>query len=109
MMSISAARIGAVIRKELTEIRRSRFIVSTMVIIPLIFLIAPTTTLTQNPSAPSAGLDKGMSFLLLYLLVIPVVIPSTIAAYSVVRVAKLFDRERLVTGNKPSSGMTAAQ
>ncbi len=84
-MSISAARIGAVTRKELTEFRRSRFIVSTMGVVPVIFLIVPTATiLSIKASAPSAGLDKGIGFALLYLLLIPVVIPSTIAAYSVV-------------------------
>lgn len=84
-MSISAARTGAVIRKEITEFRRSRFIMSTMGIFPVIFLIAPTAiTLTQKASAPSHALDKVVGFSLLYLLLIPVVIPSTVAAYSVV-------------------------
>jgi ABC-type Na+ efflux pump permease subunit len=84
MMSINAARIGAVIRKELTEFRRSRSIVVTMGIIPVIFLVAPIVNiLTQNPAAPSPALDQGVGFLLLPLLLIPVVIPSTVAAYSV--------------------------
>jgi len=84
MMSISATRIGAVIRKELTEFRRNRAVVSTMGIIPVVFLVAPTAEiLAQNPATPSASLDKGVGFLLLYLLLIPVLIPSTIAAYSV--------------------------
>jgi ABC-type transport system involved in multi-copper enzyme maturation permease subunit len=83
-MSISATRIGAVIRKELTEFRRNRAVVSTMGIIPVVFLVAPTAELlAQNPATPSASLDKGVGFLLLYLLLIPVLIPSTIAAYSV--------------------------
>jgi ABC-type Na+ efflux pump permease subunit len=84
-MSISAARVGAVIRKELTEYRRSRFIMSTMGIIPVIFLAAPTAAILAAPLAalgPSAG--KVIGFLLLYLLLIPVLIPSTIAGYSVI-------------------------
>src|SRR6266545_5578014 len=85
MMSISATRIGAVIRKELTEFRRNRSVVPTMGIIPVVFLVAPTADiLAQNPATPSASLDRGVGFLLLYLLLIPVLIPSTIAAYSVV-------------------------
>ena len=83
-MSISAARISAVIRKELTEFRRSRFIVVTMGIFPAIFLAVPTATiLAHRVSVPSAALDKRIGFSLLYLLLIPVLIPSTIAAYSV--------------------------
>jgi ABC-type Na+ efflux pump permease subunit len=84
-MSISAARVGAVIRKELTEYRRSRFIMSTMGIIPVIFLAAPTAAILAAPLSalgPSAG--KVIGFLLLYLLLIPVLIPSTIAGYSVI-------------------------
>jgi len=60
MTNISAARIGAVIRKEFTEFRRSRFIMVTMVIIPLIFGASPTAViLTLNPGGPSASTDKG--------------------------------------------------
>ena len=41
-MSISATRIGAVIRKELAEFRRNRFILVTATILPIVFLISPT-------------------------------------------------------------------
>ena len=85
MMGISAVRIGAVVRKELTELRRRRSIVATMAILPAIFLITPTVTiLTQGPSSPSASVDQVVGFTILYLLLVPVLIPSTIAAYSVV-------------------------
>src|SRR6266487_3685276 len=61
MMSISATRIGAVIRKELTEFRRNRSVVSTMGIIPVVFLVAPTADiLAQNPATPSASLVLGI-------------------------------------------------
>jgi ABC-2 type transport system permease protein len=84
MMSISAARIGAVIRKELTEFRRSRSIMGTMAILPVIFLIAPTVEIVaQNPSGPSPALNHGVGLALLYLQLIPVLIPATVAAYSV--------------------------
>jgi ABC-type Na+ efflux pump permease subunit len=85
-MSISAARIGAVTRKELIEFRRSRFIIIiTMGVIPVIFLVAPTAAiLSINSTGPSPTLNKAIGFLLLYLLVVPVLIPSTIAAYSVI-------------------------
>jgi ABC-2 type transport system permease protein len=84
-MNISAARVGAVIRKELAEFRRSRFIMVTMGIVPVIFLAAPTTALLAAPlSALGPSADKVVGFLLLYLLLIPVLIPSTIAGYSVI-------------------------
>lgn len=84
-MSISTAHIGAVTRKELTEFRRSRLIMATMGIIPVIFLATPTAAiLALRASTPRAQLDEGVGFLLLYLLLIPVLIPATIAAYSVV-------------------------
>ncbi|HUZ55012.1 MAG TPA: ABC transporter permease subunit [Streptosporangiaceae bacterium] len=85
MTTMSAARTGAVIRKELTEFRRSRFIVSTMAIIPAAFFIAPTAEiLAQHPAGPSASLNQGIGFFLAYLLLIPVLIPATIVGYSVV-------------------------
>jgi len=84
-MSSSATRIGAVVRKELTEFRRSPLIVGTMAVLPVIFLIVPTVTiLSQGPSEGRAALQKIIGFALLYLLLIPAVLPSTIAAYSVV-------------------------
>ena len=84
-MSISAARIGAVVRKELTEFRRSPLIVGTMAILPVIFLVVPTVTiLSQGASEGRAALQKVVGFALLYLLLIPAVLPSTVAAYSVV-------------------------
>jgi ABC-type Na+ efflux pump permease subunit len=84
-MSISTTRIGAVIRKELTEFRRSRFILSTMVIFPVLFLITPTATiLASKAAANSTKLDNQVGLSLMFLLLIPVFIPSTVAAYSVV-------------------------
>jgi ABC-type Na+ efflux pump permease subunit len=84
-MSISAARIGAVVRKELTEFRRSPLIVGTMAVLPVIFLVVPTVTiLSQSASEGRAALQKVVGFALLYLLLIPAVLPSTVAAYSVV-------------------------
>jgi ABC-type transport system involved in multi-copper enzyme maturation permease subunit len=83
-MSISAARIGAVTHKELTEFRRSRLIMATMGIIPLIFLATPTAAiLAIGGSTPPAQVHQAAGFLLLYLLLIPVLIPATIAAYAV--------------------------
>jgi ABC-type transport system involved in multi-copper enzyme maturation permease subunit len=83
-MSISAARIGAVVRKELTEFRRSPFILATMGIFPVIFLVLPTASmLALKASAPSALLDKRIGLSLLYLVLIPAFVPVTVAADSV--------------------------
>jgi len=85
MMRSNATRLGAVIRKELTEFRRNRFIMSTMGLLSVIYLVAPTAEiLAAKASAPSAQLHNRIGLSLLFLLMIPVFLPSTIAAYSVV-------------------------
>ena len=85
MTALSAARTGAVVRRELTDFRRSRFIVATMGIFPLVFLAVPTAAiLARNAAAPSPALHREIGISLLYLLLIPVIIPSVTAAYAVV-------------------------
>jgi ABC-type Na+ efflux pump permease subunit len=85
MMRLNAARIGAVVRKELRDYRRKRAIVVAMVILPLIFLLQPVIAifLVQAPSSRS-DLDTFVVLPLLYLLLIPVFMPATLAAYAVV-------------------------
>ena len=84
-MSGSLARTGAVIRKELADLRRHRFIVVTMAILPLVFLVSPTAAiLTLHASAagglPARRVDDAMFLPLL----IPVFVPSLISAYAVI-------------------------
>ena len=84
-MNASAARTGAVIRRELAEFRRNRFIVITAAILPLIFLISPTASiLTLKASALSTGLDRRVDDALFLPLLIPVFVPALMSAYSVV-------------------------
>jgi ABC-2 type transport system permease protein len=84
-MSDSAARITAVVRKELDEFRRNRFIVATMVVLPFLFLASPTTAiLTSKAAAGSHRLDNQVGLGLLFLTLIPVFVPATVAANSVV-------------------------
>jgi ABC-type Na+ efflux pump permease subunit len=84
-MSFSWARVGAILQKELRDYRRNRFIVLTMSILPLIFIAAPLVQLfTIKVSVTSANLDTRIGISLLYLLIIPVIIPSVLSAYSVV-------------------------
>jgi ABC-type Na+ efflux pump permease subunit len=69
----------------LRELARNRFIVSTMVLLPAIFLVTPLITLFHIPStATGAVVERAVGVTSLLLLVVPVVIPPVIAAYSVV-------------------------
>jgi ABC-type Na+ efflux pump permease subunit len=82
---ISTTRLGAVIRKELTEIRRNKFIIVTASILPLIFLVEPTASiLLIKASATSAVLATRVETALFLPLLVPVLIPSTMSAFSVV-------------------------
>jgi len=84
-MSGSTTRIGAVVRKELTEFRRNRFILATMAIFPVVFLVSPTITiLASKAAADSRQLDEQVGLSLMFLMLIPVFVPATIAASSVV-------------------------
>jgi ABC-2 type transport system permease protein len=84
-MSFSWARVGAILQKELRDYRRNRFVVLTMSILPLIFIAAPMVQIfTIKVSITSAKLDTRIGISLLYMLVIPVIIPSVLSAYSVV-------------------------
>jgi len=81
-MSIDATRVRAVIFKELRDYRRKRSIVVTMAVLPAVFLIQPTLSVFLTP--PSTATDQTYRVPLLLLLLIPVITPSTLAAYSVV-------------------------
>lgn len=85
MMGLDAVHIRAVIRKELRDYRRKRSIVVTMSILPCIFLINPVLTIfLTSASTASSALDKTVSISLIFFLIIPVIMPSALAAYSVV-------------------------
>ncbi len=85
-MSFSWTRVRAILIKELSDYRRNRFvIVVTMTILPLIFIAAPTVQLLTAPAvAASSKLNARIGISLTYMLVIPALVPSTLAAYSVV-------------------------
>jgi ABC-type Na+ efflux pump permease subunit len=85
MMGLDATRFRAVVRKELRDFRRKRSIVVTMCILPMLFLVEPVVTIfLVTPSTTGAALQKSFILPLLYLLLIPTIMPSTLAAYSVV-------------------------
>jgi len=82
---MSGRRDRAVVRKEVREFRRNRFVIVTMAVLPFVFLIAPMVTLFHIPaSASGAEAKNAAGSLSLFLLIIPLVIPPVIAAYSVV-------------------------
>ena len=82
---IDTARTGAVIRKELAEIRRNKFIVVTACILPVIFLIEPTASiLLIKASTTSEMLATRVDTALFLPLLVPVLIPATMSAFSVV-------------------------
>jgi len=85
-MSVSWTRVGAIFHKELRDYRRNRFVVVfTMSLLPLIFIVFPMIQLFTIPaSLASHKLDTRIGISLLYLLLIPAIVPSALSAYSVV-------------------------
>ena len=81
-MNLSTRRVGAILRKELREYRHNRSIVSTMAVLPLIFIIAPLVQVLALPASASRALLNGDP--LAILLGIPALVPATVAAYAVV-------------------------
>jgi ABC-type Na+ efflux pump permease subunit len=85
MKNLDLARVAAVVRKELLDYRRKRAIVVSMLIFPILFLVEPVIVIfVAPPSASPASLDKAVILPLIYMLLIAVVTPSTLAAYSIV-------------------------
>lgn len=82
---MSTKRILAVVRKEVREFRRNRFVIGTMAVLPFVFLITPMVTIFNIPASASGPQVKAaVGTISLLLLIIPIVIPPVIAAYSVV-------------------------
>jgi len=74
-----------VIAKELREYRRNRLLVGSMIVYPVIFTALPIATFfARQPPAPSANLSGHIGLSLLYMLLIPLVVPATISGYAVV-------------------------
>jgi ABC-type transport system involved in multi-copper enzyme maturation permease subunit len=84
-MSFSWTRVGAILHKELRDYRRNRFVIGTMAVTPVLFIIAPMIQLfVANATGDSAYLNTRIGLSLLYMLVIPVSVPAILSAYSVV-------------------------
>jgi ABC-type Na+ efflux pump permease subunit len=84
-VKIDLTRVRAVALKEFREFRRNRFIVVTMVVLPLIFLAVPLLNVFRlSASASISAVHATVGSALLIMLLVPVIVPATIAAYSVV-------------------------
>jgi ABC-type transport system involved in multi-copper enzyme maturation permease subunit len=82
---VNVGRVGAVVRKEVREFRRNRFVVGTMAVTPIIFLVTPLITLFRIPETGSTHeIRAAVGTLSLLMLIIPIVIPPVISSYSVV-------------------------
>ncbi|MCL5048865.1 MAG: ABC transporter permease [Firmicutes bacterium] len=84
-MNFSPTRIKAILRNELRDYRRNRFIVYTMSLLPLIFIAAPIAQLfTLNVAIIGSKFNNRIGVSLLDMLILPAIIPSILAAYSVI-------------------------
>jgi len=78
-------RVRAVIRKELREFRRNRFVIGTMVVLPLLFLILPLGSLLSiEPGSPAGLVRSAVGGQSLTMFLIPLILPTVIAAYAVI-------------------------
>ncbi|HEY6596307.1 MAG TPA: ABC transporter permease subunit [Asanoa sp.] len=81
-MSISSRRVRAIVRKELRDFRRNRNLTVSMAIIPVLFCVQPLVAVFTLD--PAASITLRHQHVLLYMLGIPALVPSFVAAYSVV-------------------------
>jgi ABC-type transport system involved in multi-copper enzyme maturation permease subunit len=99
-MKSSTRRVLAVARKELREYRRQRSVVVATAIFPLIFLIQPLFIVFLVPSVSAGGLEQW--HLLLYMLAIPLLTPTILAASSVAGERQQGSLEPVLTTPVPS-------
>jgi ABC-type Na+ efflux pump permease subunit len=78
-------RVRAVFAKELREFRRNKFVVGTMVVLPLFFIVLPIGNILSLKAGTSAVAIRsvvggaGLTFFL-----VPLILPTVIAGYAVV-------------------------
>jgi ABC-type Na+ efflux pump permease subunit len=84
-MSFSWTRVGAITVKEWRDYRRNRFVIGTMTVLPALFIVLPMVQLfAANATVATARLNQRVGLSLLYMLIIPAFLPSSLSAYSVV-------------------------
>lgn len=78
-------RIRAVIRKEFRDYRRHRFILLTMLILPVAFVAIPVGAMLSLPDdIPSSAARFIAAQFTLIFLIVPVALPTTISAHSII-------------------------
>jgi ABC-type transport system involved in multi-copper enzyme maturation permease subunit len=81
-MRLNRRRVRAIIRKELRDFRRNRNLIAGMAVVPVVFCVQPLVAVFTLD--PAASTELGHEHVLLYMLGIPAVVPSFVAAYAVV-------------------------
>jgi ABC-2 type transport system permease protein len=78
-------RVRAIIRKEFAEYRRNKLIVITMTLLPAAFLLVAVRAAFTLPANARPALSRAVfGQARLFLLLMPLFLPSTVAAYSVI-------------------------
>ena len=84
-MNMSMARVRAISRKEFRDYRRNRFVVFTMAISPVVFVVWSLISILLIPATQSSSaLNAQVGLSMLFILLVPAIVPATISAYSVV-------------------------
>lgn len=84
-MKLSWTRIGSIFTKEIREFRHNRFVIITMAVMPLVFITLPIIDLfTIKATFSTHALSTRIGLSLLYMLIIPAFVPSTLSGYSIV-------------------------
>jgi ABC-type transport system involved in multi-copper enzyme maturation permease subunit len=84
-VTFSWTRVAAIFRKEIRDYRHNRFVIMTMAMLPLIYIALPIIDIfTIKATVSSSKLDTRVGLALLYMLLIPAILPSALASYSVV-------------------------
>lgn len=82
MTAFSSRRVRAIFAKDLREFRRNRSLTVGMGILPVVFSIQPLVAVLTFSSSASSALRH--EHVLVYMLGIPALVPSLVAAYSIV-------------------------
>jgi len=82
MTHFDRRRVRGIMAKELREFRRNRSLVMGMSLVPLIFSVQPLVQVFTLDPAAAGSLHR--EHVLLYMLGIPALVPSFVAAYSIV-------------------------
>jgi ABC-type Na+ efflux pump permease subunit len=78
-------KVRAVMRKELREYRRNKLVVTSMAALPTLFFVLPLVTVVElNAGTPATTLKGAVGSAMLWLLLMPLLLPTIVAGYAVV-------------------------